>query len=151
MSAPPGTGGWRRCRRLGQKTVDNILRNIQFARTKDPPHAHSGRSARAAERIIAAMRERRPDIAAIAYAGSLRRFEETVGDVDIVCATDDAPGALAEFVALPQVGEVLGHGDTKASVLLDDELQVDFQGPCRRANSVRCSSTSPAHSITTSC
>ena len=112
--------------RLGQKTADNILRNIRFARDKDR-RTPIAQAMPAAERIIAAMRERRPDIAAIAHAGSLRRFEETVGDLDIVCATDDAPGVLSEFVALPQVAEVLGHGDTKASVLLDDELQVDFR------------------------
>ena len=34
---------------------------------------------------------------------------------------------LADFVALPGVTEVLGHGGTKASVLLDDGLQVDFR------------------------
>ena len=93
--------------RLGQKTADNILRNIRFARDKDR-RTPIAQAMPAAERIIAAMRERRPDIAAIAHAGSLRRFEETVGDLDIVCATDDAPGVLSEFVALPQVAEVLG-------------------------------------------
>ncbi len=112
--------------RLGQKTADNILRSIRFARTQDQ-RTPIADALPAAERLVAAMLERNAGILALAPAGSLRRFEETIGDVDLVCATNDAEGVLADFVALPDVAEVLGHGGTKASVLLDDGLQVDFR------------------------
>ncbi len=112
--------------RLGQKTADNILRSIQFARTQDQ-RTPIADALPAAERLVAALLERNTAILALAPAGSLRRFEETIGDLDLVCATHDAESVLADFVALPGVAEVLGHGGTKASVLLDDGLQVDFR------------------------
>ena len=112
--------------RLGQKTADNILRSIRFAKAQDQRTSIAD-SLPAAERIVAALLERNTAILALAPAGSLRRFEETIGDLDLVCATHDAESVLADFVALPGVAEVLGHGGTKASVLLDDGLQVDFR------------------------
>ena len=112
--------------RLGQKTADNILRSIQFARTQDQ-RTPIADALPAAERLVAAMLERNAGILALAPAGSLRRFEETIGDLDLVCATHDAESVLADFAALPDVAEVLGHGGTKASVLLNDGLQVDFR------------------------
>lgn len=59
--------------------------------------------------------------------GSIRRFSETVGDVDIVVATSDAP-AVHEFVlALPEAVEVIGSGDTKTSFVTREGLQVDVR------------------------
>jgi DNA polymerase (family 10) len=59
--------------------------------------------------------------------GSIRRFSETVGDIDIVVATTD-PAAVADFVlALPEVAEVIGSGDTKTSFLTREAMQVDVR------------------------
>jgi DNA polymerase (family 10) len=59
--------------------------------------------------------------------GSIRRFSEAVGDIDIVVATTE-PGAVAEFVlALPEVSEVIGSGDTKTSFLTREGMQVDVR------------------------
>jgi DNA polymerase (family 10) len=44
-----------------------------------------------------------------------------------VCTADDAQAVLDTFVALPNVVDVIGHGDTKASVVLDDGIQVDLR------------------------
>ena len=59
--------------------------------------------------------------------GSIRRFSDTVGDIDIVVATTDGT-AVAEFVlALPEVAEVIGSGDTKTSFLTREGMQVDVR------------------------
>jgi DNA polymerase (family 10) len=59
--------------------------------------------------------------------GSIRRFSDTVGDVDIVVATTD-PAAVAEFViGLPEVSEVIGSGGTKTSFLTREGMQVDVR------------------------
>jgi DNA polymerase (family 10) len=59
--------------------------------------------------------------------GSIRRFSDTVGDVDIVVATTD-PAAVAEFViGLPEVAEVIGSGGTKTSFLTREGMQVDVR------------------------
>jgi len=63
----------------------------------------------------------------VEYAGSLRRLSETIGDVDIlVTAESDSPVA-ERFIGLPGVTAVLGSGDTKASVVFDDRMQVDLR------------------------
>lgn len=60
-------------------------------------------------------------------AGSLRRWRETVGDLDLVAATED-PAALSEHAAAyPLVEEVLGRGDTQATLRLAGGLQADLR------------------------
>jgi len=59
--------------------------------------------------------------------GSIRRFSETIGDVDIVVATKK-PGLVGEAVlAYPEVTEVVGAGETKISFLTRVGLQVDIR------------------------
>jgi len=59
--------------------------------------------------------------------GSIRRFSETIGDVDIVVATKK-PDLVGEAVlAYPEVTEVVGAGETKISFLTRVGLQVDIR------------------------
>lgn len=68
-----------------------------------------------------------PAVHRIEYCGSLRRFRETIGDIDILIASNDAAPVMDQFVSEPSVREVLGHGETKSSVLTDAGLQVDLR------------------------
>ncbi len=61
------------------------------------------------------------------YAGSLRRWRETIGDVDILAAADDSEPLMAAFRALPQVADVIVSGPTKTSIRTSTGLQVDFR------------------------
>ena len=57
----------------------------------------------AAKEMVGALRSV-PGCVRCAYAGSLRRMRETIGDVDILAAADEARGPLmAAFTALPHV------------------------------------------------
>ena len=112
--------------RMGQKKADNVLREIRAARTKDD-RVPIARAMPAAERLIAALRERCPSITALQAAGSLRRFEETIGDIDLVCAAGDPRHVLDTLVEQPNVSTVLVHGDTKAAVVLSEGVQVDLR------------------------
>lgn len=60
-------------------------------------------------------------------AGSLRRGRETVGDVDILAAAEDAEPVMQEFLATPNVADILAQGITKSSVALKHGLQVDLR------------------------
>ena len=62
-----------------------------------------------------------------AYAGSLRRMRETIGDVDILAAADDSAPLMAAFVAQPEVAAVIASGPTKTSIRTDAGLQVDLR------------------------
>ncbi|GAJ00643.1 unnamed protein product, partial [marine sediment metagenome] len=68
-----------------------------------------------------------PGLKNLAPAGSLRRFRETVGDIDLMGTADNAPEIIQTFVSLPQVKEVLASGTTKASVVVSGGLQVDLR------------------------
>ena len=63
----------------------------------------------------------------IEFAGSLRRLEETIGDIDVLAVSSDAAGIVEAFVNLPGVTAVMGSGTTKASVVVDDTIQVDLR------------------------
>ena len=112
--------------RMGEKTADNILRHIQLARTRDQ-RMPIARAMPISEQVISLLRERCPSISRLVAAGSLRRFEETIGDIDLVCTTDHPQQVLDTLLGMPNVAEVLGHGGTKASVVLDDGIQVDLR------------------------
>jgi DNA polymerase (family X) len=81
----------------------------------------------AADDVVRLIRSSCPSVVAIEPAGSLRRWCDTIGDVDFVCASERPEEVLDCFVALPAVKEVLGHGGTKASVLTFQNLQMDLR------------------------
>ena len=72
-----------------------------------------------------------PGVSRAEVAGSLRRGKEVVGDVDLLCMADDGAAVIAAFTALPAVEQVLGAGDTKASVLVDNPLGGQLQADLR--------------------
>jgi len=61
------------------------------------------------------------------YAGSLRRHAETIGDIDILVTAETDSPVTKRFVTLPGVTAVLGSGSTKASIVIDDQMQVDLR------------------------
>ena len=79
-----------------------------------------------AEALVEALK-RVEGVTAAVPCGSLRRFSDTVGDIDIVVATADAPVLMQTVVALPVVAEMLMAGDTKTSFLTRNGLQVDVR------------------------
>lgn len=83
-----------------------------------------------AEREARAMKDRLAAVAGvrqIAFAGSLRRRKETVGDVDILVAADDLDAVSAAFVEAGMVAHVLAHGPTRSSVKTSGGLQIDLR------------------------
>src|SRR5438094_1558358 len=106
-----------------QKTVDNILRGIGLYRRRKGNYL-LGRAvplARELCKYLEGCAER------VAYAGSLRRMKEIVHDVDILAASKDPAQTIQAFLTMPYVQSVLAQGGTKASVRVQDDLQVDLR------------------------
>jgi DNA polymerase (family 10) len=61
------------------------------------------------------------------YAGSLRRWRETVGDVDVLAAAQDSAPLMAALTGLPEAVEIIGSGPTKTSIRTTAGLQVDLR------------------------
>lgn len=68
-----------------------------------------------------------PGIGDVVVAGSFRRARETVGDLDILATAATPTKIMAHFVAYGRVREVLANGPTRATVLLQNNLQVDLR------------------------
>ncbi|HSZ81072.1 MAG TPA: helix-hairpin-helix domain-containing protein [Polyangia bacterium] len=79
-----------------------------------------------ATRLVSRLRE----VAGVTHVeccGSLRRFSETVGDIDVVVVADNPAVVMDAVVAMPVVDRVLGRGDTKTSVVTPRGLQIDVR------------------------
>ncbi|MCJ7575624.1 MAG: DNA polymerase/3'-5' exonuclease PolX [Dehalococcoidia bacterium] len=111
--------------RLGEKTADNILHQIQALRRKDQ-RIPIGEALPIVEEILTTLRSI-PGVRNLTPAGSLRRFRETVGDIDLMGTADNPKEVIDAFVALPLVRQVLAQGSTKASVIVSGGLQVDLR------------------------
>ena len=118
------TGRLAEVPRLGPRAGDRILKAIeryynQIGRTP------LGEALRLGSELVEGMRGAAVD--QIALTGSARRFRDTIGDLDILVASNDAKLVTARFLTLPQVSDVLVHGDTRTSVLLEGGQQVDLR------------------------
>jgi len=112
--------------RMGQKAADSILRHIQAFQAMGS-RTPIGQALPIAEQVIAALREQCPDIGPMFPAGSLRRWEETIGDIDLI-GTAPNPEAVGDaLVKLPMVKDVLVHGPKKTSVVVESGMQIDLR------------------------
>ncbi len=112
--------------RLGEKTSQNILRHIRSSRAKDQ-RVPIGQALPIVEQVISALREQCPGLGTVNPAGSVRRWKETVGDIDIMGTAQDSSQVMDAVVALPMVREVIGHGPKKSSVVVDPGIQIDVR------------------------
>ncbi|GAC1402005.1 MAG: DNA polymerase/3'-5' exonuclease PolX [Candidatus Velthaea sp.] len=125
LEAAIAAGGLAGLPRLGPKSLENIKRGV-LAYKGRLHRTPIGRALPLARAIIAYLAER-SDARDLAYAGSLRRQEPTVGDIDIVCTSDDPEAVIRAFTAWEQAEAVLAEGGTKASIWLHGGLQVDLR------------------------
>ena len=105
--------------RMGQKTVDNIRSSIEFMESSGE-RLHLGIAMPIAEAIVERMGSVK-GVGRCAFAGSLRRGRETIGDIDILITTADPERAREAFTSMEGVTEVLAKGESKSSVRLSLE------------------------------
>ena len=110
---------------MGAKSQQKILDGIE-ALARQTGRASIGDARPAAQAILDLLLEL-PEAQEGALAGSIRRGRETIGDVDILIASDNAEPIMDRFVGMENVARVLGHGPTKSSVELLSGLQVDVR------------------------
>jgi DNA polymerase (family 10) len=110
---------------FGAKTATNLLQAIERRRK------HAGRfllsdakvwSDELLEHFLG-----HPDVSQISSGGSFRRGRETIGDLDILIATNQPKNVIEHFLAHPAIDRVLAQGPTKASVLLNHGVQADLR------------------------
>ena len=112
--------------RMGKRAAESVLRHIQAAQSMGS-RTPIGQALPVAEAVMAALRERCPDIGPMFPAGSLRRWEETIGDIDLVGTAADPASVGDALVSLPMVKDVLVHGPKKTSVVVESGMQIDLR------------------------
>ena len=110
---------------IKEKTIDNIRRGIKIVQ-EGQERMPLGAATQVAEEFVAAL-QKLPQVKDIVAAGSLRRGRETVRDIDILIDSTDPPKVMDVFVHLPQVKSINAHGETKSSVLTQNNVQVDIR------------------------
>ena len=119
------SGRLRTLPKIQARTEENILKGIASIKQR------TGRAlivdARAAANAMVTYLEERCDLEKIAIAGSVRRWRETIGDVDIVVGSANGERIMDAFVSAPEVERVIANGQTKSSVIVERGLQIDLR------------------------
>lgn len=110
---------------FGEKMEANIIANMPF--NEDANKRTLVTWARTSAQSIVKHLEKEPYIHNVTLAGSARRWKETVGDLDILCTSNQPEKAIDHFLKLSGVSRTLAKGDTKASVILQSGMQCDFR------------------------
>ena len=111
---------------FGKKSQDNILENLEFA-VVNKERTRLDLALKIANDYIFYLKDVDRGIKKIKYGGSLRRKEETIGDIDLLVVSKNPEATFNTFVNYERVEKILGNGDTKASVWLKDKVQVDMR------------------------
>ncbi|MCH2360199.1 MAG: DNA polymerase/3'-5' exonuclease PolX [Pirellulales bacterium] len=110
---------------FGAKTVESILAGIEIADAANK-RVYWAKADETARQILDHMQSC-GEISKIELAGSYRRRRETVGDLDILVVSENAEVVMDHFGAYHLVESVIGRGDTKMSVRIEESLQVDLR------------------------
>lgn len=128
LKAAAEAGKIRVLKGFGAKSEEKILRGIELAAKRGDARTPLGEARPLAQGLVAGLRERvsADAIKRLEVGGSLRRWRESIGDVDILVVSDKIKEVMDAFVTLPQVSDIVGKGDTKSSVILGSGLRVDL-------------------------
>jgi len=109
---------------FGAKTEQNILENVEFAREATEREL-LGEARPRGDAVVDYLRDR-PGVDRIDLAGSLRRWKETIGDVDVLVGSEEPEPVVDAFTDWPDADAVIEAGDQKASVR-SGEVRVDLR------------------------
>lgn len=110
---------------IKEKTIENIKRGLKIIR-EGQERMNIGMASEVAEQFIAALKKI-PEVKDISVGGSLRRMKETIRDIDILVNSRDPKKVMNAFMDIPLVKTVNAHGETKSSILTEDNVQVDLR------------------------
>ncbi len=110
---------------FGAKTEEDILKGIATLRTGQE-RILLWKACQISQEIISRLEKLR-EVRAIEPAGSLRRMQETIGDIDILVISSNPEIVMDTFTGMPDVVRVLARGGTKSSVQLKEGINADVR------------------------
>ncbi|MGM0590904.1 MAG: DNA polymerase/3'-5' exonuclease PolX [Halobacteriota archaeon] len=124
LEAAARAGDIRVVKGFGAKTEENILENVPFARQAQERQLLG--DARPLADDVLAFFGSLDVVEQAAVAGSIRRWRDTIGDVDVLVATEDAERVVDAFTDWNRVGRLIEAGSSKASVRVSD-IRIDLR------------------------
>lgn len=109
---------------LGPKTEQSILGGISEL-TKPQRHL-LGVMRPIAQQIYYVLKDLK-EVKQVSLAGSIRRWRETIRDIDILVTSDQPNKVMDVFTSMELVSKVVAKGETKSTVLVKDGVQVDLR------------------------
>lgn len=111
--------------KIGPKTEQNILAGIERLK-RSQGRIPMWSALPLAQSMVERLRIL-PEVDQVELAGSLRRWKDTVGDLDLVASSKEPGRVIQEFTRLPEVTAVTGAGETKAGVIAVGGIHVDLR------------------------
>ncbi len=111
---------------MGARSQERILDGIRLLARTQTDRVPLGTAWPVAWAILDRLRVL-PGVRRHAVGGSLRRMRETIGDIDLLIAADEAEPIMERFVALPEATHVVGRGPTKSRITTAEGLGVDLR------------------------
>jgi len=111
--------------RMGEKKAENIRKGIELYE-KGHERLSIAVAEKVAHDVMDYLREK-TSIRDISAAGSLRRWKETIGDIDILVTGKNGKKIVRVFTEYPGTERVLAAGDTKGSIMVEGGVQVDLR------------------------
>ncbi len=133
---------------LGARSESKILAGIELLHRRSD-RIPLGTAWPVANELVDGLRATCPEVVQAMVAGSLRRMRSTIGDIDLLAASDAPAAVMRAFAALPQVAEVMLSGPTKTTVRLHNGLQADLRvlEPRRWGAALQYFTGSQAHNV----
>ena len=143
------TGKLRTVRGFGPKIAQRLLGAMAEQPQAVKPRMLYAEAAVTAHRSSLIICAARPESGNLNRREAFRRRKETVGDLDLLAVASDAGPVMEQFVKFPEVKEISGKGETKATVVLGSGLQVDLRvvAPGSYGAALVYFTGSPAHGI----
>jgi len=110
---------------FGEQSQEKILRGIEFFK-KSHGRFLLGHVLPIARDIESRLRKI-PGVDKVETAGSVRRRQETIGDIDTLITAKHPEKVMDIFVRMPEVSEIIAQGPTKTTVRLKFGIQADVR------------------------
>ena len=126
LRAAAETGGLRHVKGLSERTEQNILDGIARMERRS---TNTRLLIHDADELIADLVERLREVRGVTRiepAGSLRRRQPTIGDLDLLAAVDDPAAVIGVLDSMREVEKVISAGTDKSSIILRDGPRVDL-------------------------